>query len=160
MKRRKLPPSDIDKAIERLLKIRPRSVGELRQRLLWKGFPEEEVERALDRLRAAGILDDRAFAQWWIEQRAVTRPMGAYGLRMELLGKRVEREVADYALAESGVKETELELAREALGRRLHRFAKLDPHTRRRRIAEFLSRRGFASGTISDIMRTLDKDRS
>lgn len=146
---------DIFQVIERLLKIRPRSVGELRHRLREKGFDVELVETVLKELESKNILNDRAFADWWITQRSSLKPTGAFGLLMELKEKKVEDETAQQAILKSGVKESELELAQEALGRRLSRYNRLDLTTRRRRIVDFLRRRGFSSGTITSIIKSI-----
>jgi len=140
-------------SVERLLKIRPRSVGELRQRLRGKGFDREIVEAVLKEFEAKGVLDDRAFASWWITQRSSFKPTGAFGLLMELKQKRVQEETAKQAILQSGVTETEPELAREALKSRLPRYSRLDPVTSRRRIIDFLSRRGFSRQVIWEIMQ-------
>lgn len=132
-------------------------MGELRRRLILKGFDSDQVEAVLKELETKKILDDRAFALWWITQRSTLRPTGSFGLLMELRQKMVGEETAKRAVAESGVKEAEAELAREALQGRLARYLRLDPMTRRRRITGFLARRGFSSDTTSAIMRSLEK---
>lgn len=143
-------------AAERLLKVRPRSVGELRERLARKGFLREDIEGVIDRLQQKGVLDDRAFARWWIGQRAVLKPKGAFGLLMELRAKRVDRETIQQALAETGVPEAEFELAQEALKPRLARLARLDPLRGKRKVHDFLARRGFSRDVISEIIRSLE----
>src|ERR1700719_1332344 len=45
---------ELSEAAWRLLARRPRTRGELRERLLRRGLPEEPVEQYLDRLAAAG----------------------------------------------------------------------------------------------------------
>jgi regulatory protein len=149
------PSKDIILDAERLLKVRPRSVGELRDRLLRKGYAPDVVDTVLGGLEKTGVLDDRAFARWWIEQRSNFRPTGPFGLSMELKGKRVTKETVQAAIAESGVQGAELELAKGALEPRLARYRRLDHLTKRRRIAGFLARRGFSSRVISEIIGSL-----
>ncbi len=143
-------------AAERLLKIRPRSIGELRSRLSLRGFEPEAVDHAINRLKKAGLLDDAAFASWWIGQRTLLHPAGVYRLRQELRAKRIDRATIDQAISASGVAESELELAAEALKGRLPYYARLDRMTCRRRLAGFLSRRGFANEVISIIIKSIE----
>ena len=149
--------SDPWRAAERLLKVRPRSVGELRERLIRKGFLPEDIETAIDRLQKAGLLDDRAFARWWIAQRSTLKPTGAFGLSMELRAKRIDRDTIQQALAETGVKEAELELAREALEPRVTRFKRFAPDLGKKKAGEFLARRGFSREVIWEIMRDWER---
>jgi regulatory protein len=155
MPRHRKQPTKITSVIERLLKVRPRSVGELRDRLTRKGFDANLVGQTLETLQKSGILNDHAFALWWVAQRIRLRPRGAYRLLMELREKKIDRETAQKALLESGVREIEKELAYEAIRSRLPRLARLDPVTRRRRLIGFLGRRGFSAETISAIMDSL-----
>ena len=153
--RQRKPNKDIFLSVERLLKVRPRSVGELRDRLLRKGFEPDAVQTVLGGLEKSGILNDRAFSRWWIERRSNFRPTGPFGLSMELKGKRVAKETIEQTITESGVKDVELELAKAALEPRLARYNRLDVLTRKRRIAGFLARRGFSSRVISEIIGSL-----
>jgi SOS response regulatory protein OraA/RecX len=57
------------KAAARFLELRSRSVGEVRRHLLAAAFPEPLIEDAIARLLELGMLDDRAFAQAWVESR-------------------------------------------------------------------------------------------
>jgi regulatory protein len=155
MHKRPSRPSDITKAVKRLLKIRPRSVGELQERLARKGFSLEVVEAVLTRLTQRNILNDRAFARWWIAQRTKIAPKGPFALRRELVQKKIAEDVIAEVLAESGIATMEDELAREVLGKRVARYRRFPPNVRRRRIAGVLSRRGFSSETISGILKGL-----
>lgn len=125
-------------------------------RLRVKGYSDDAVDAVIGRLTKAGILNDAAFASWWIGQRTLLKPTGVFGLTRELRDKRIDRPVIDRAITTSGVKEAELELATEALKGRESYYSRFDPITRRRRIAGFLARRGFANEVISEIIRSWD----
>jgi regulatory protein len=57
-----------DKAL-RFLEPRPRSAREVRQHLQKKKIEGDVIERVIERLRGAGLLDDAAFAKYWVENR-------------------------------------------------------------------------------------------
>ena len=88
------------KAAARFLELRSRSVGEVRRHLLAAAFPEPLIEDAIARLLELGMLDDRAFAQAWVESRDRARPRGEAALRRELALKGIDRETAAAVLAE------------------------------------------------------------
>ncbi|MBF6591574.1 MAG: RecX family transcriptional regulator, partial [Ktedonobacterales bacterium] len=73
----------------RFLAARPRSRAEVRRRLLQPRpnrppIPAELAERVLDRLERMRLLDDQAFADFWVEQRERFSPRAAYALTREL----------------------------------------------------------------------------
>jgi regulatory protein len=87
-------------AAARVLELRSRSVGEVRWHLRGAAFPEPLVEGAIARLLELGVLDDRAFAQAWVESRDRARPRGEAALRRELALKGIDRETVAAVLAE------------------------------------------------------------
>lgn len=134
----------------RLLALRLRSEGEVRDRLRRRGFSEAAADDVVEDLRGAGALDDRRFAEAWVRGRQALRPTGRMRLRWELRQKRVPAEVIEDAVAGAG---DELEAAREAARRRLPALRGLDRDTQRRRLGGFLQRRGFAGGTVVRVLR-------
>ena len=58
------------------LKTRFKSVKELKDSLLKKQYPQEYVDRAIDKLLKQGYLDDSSFAKAYINQQLVTTSKG------------------------------------------------------------------------------------
>jgi len=129
----------------RLLSIRPRSVREIIDRLARKGYDLQAVDSVVADLAELGLLDDAKFAKLWIESRTALRPMGASRLRAELARKGVARGLIDQALADSSKDRDEEVAAMELASRKLRSLRSLDPAVARRRLAGFLSRRGFSA---------------
>src|SRR3712207_1206850 len=87
-----------DRAV-RLLAAKPRSVAELRERLLEKSWTNAEiVEAALAKLQEYGYLNDERFAYGYASYRVRQRPVGRERLKRDLQFKKVGRETADEAL--------------------------------------------------------------
>ncbi|RME37475.1 MAG: regulatory protein RecX, partial [Deltaproteobacteria bacterium] len=63
MARQPKAPPDAWQLALRLLTRRDYSSCELTARLRQRGCPQEEIEKALDRLQQLGYLDDRRYAQ-------------------------------------------------------------------------------------------------
>ncbi len=132
----------VERAVQRamdLLSYRPRSEAEIRRRLRKRGHDEATIGEALTRLRRVGLLDDEAFARYWVENRFQFNPRGVMALRQELRQKGVEDRIIETVLAEYD-EETAAARAVERAMRRLHH---LDGPTLRRRLSEHLRRRGF-----------------
>lgn len=150
------PGTAYDVAV-RYLASRPRSVAEIHRHLRGKRFDDETIAKAIDKLRAQRYVDDEAFARYWLEQRERFRPRGDRGLRSELLGKGISRDVVDLVLGERAP-DADVEQAKRALSRPMTRWATLGPPERKRKIHAYLAARGFDYGTIEEVIRaTVDE---
>jgi regulatory protein len=144
----------------RLLAIRPRSVEELRARLVQHRIPRNTLGTVIAELEAQGYLDDLAFARSWIAARAGSRAYGIGRLRLELRRKGVPAAVVDQAVQEASAADPDLGAAEERsalalVERRLPAYRRLTPEQRARRLAALLSRRGFARSTVVRALRTI-----
>ena len=135
----------------RLLAYRPRSEAELRTRLARRGLPPGIVEEAMEHLREQGLLDDDAFARYWVEARQRSSPRGRRLLRRELLAKGIAAETAHEAVAVAA----EEEAARRAAEKKARSLHNLDHPTFRRRLGQFLLRRGFPYDTARALVEEL-----
>jgi len=133
----------------KLLLNRPRAVLELTDRLQRKGFSPDAIDDTIRYFAARGLLDDRAFAAWWVEQRQLFRPMGRRRLMRELELHGVSREVCEEVLADLD-EEAEFQQALSVAAKRLGRVpVRCDARAAaRRRLAGFLERRGFSPAVV------------
>ncbi len=142
----------------RLLAVRPRSTAELRARLRQRRVPDDQIRAVLDDLTQAGYLDDLAFARAWVTGRMASRPCGLGRLRWELRDKGIAPAMIEQAIREACGEEdlasAEERCARALAARRSSAYRRLAPEARMRRLAGFLQRRGFAAGTIAQVLRT------
>jgi len=145
---------EVEKAYERALNFlsyRPRSEAEVRRNLRRKGLDDEVVEAVVDRLVRAGLLDDEAFARYWVENRLQFNPRGIRGLRYELRKKGVPDEIIADVLAELDEEAAARTVAESAI----RRFASLPPVEFRRRLGAYLARRGFAYAVIQPLIEEI-----
>jgi len=138
------------------LGYRPRSSAELRRYLGGKGVPAQVSDEVLQRLSAAGFVDDLAFARYWVENREAFNPRGRRLLRQELLQKGVGDELVAEAVAEVNEEES----AYRAGVEQASRYAGLDDGLFRQRMHNFLRRRGFAYEVIGETISSLLRHRT
>jgi regulatory protein len=139
-------------AAVRYLGNRPRSVAEIRKHLRAAHYADDQIDGAIDKLRAMRYVDDLDFAKYWIEQRAKFRPKGDRALISELTMKGVARETIDIALGELSP-DSEVERAMSAVVRPLTRWRGLSRAELRRKIHAYLAQRGFDYDVIEEVIR-------
>ena len=138
-----------------LLRQRPRSEHEIRERLRLKGYKEAIVEDIVALLKKAGDIDDTRFARLWVESRMHLNPAGDVVLKYELKEKGVSEDIIEATLAEKAGKFDEYEVAFSMAKERFERFKKLDRQKAMKRVYDFLVRRGFKYDTVRRIIETL-----
>ncbi|MBO9325951.1 MAG: regulatory protein RecX [Roseiflexus sp.] len=152
----------IERAVQtalRAIESRPRSVAEVRGYLQRKGFSSETVNAAIERLQRSGLLDDAAFARFWIENRQTCRPRGRHALAEELRRKGVNAEVVAVAL-DTSLTDDETERAEMLARAAMRRYATVaDYQTFVRRLSGYLQRRGFSVDVILPIIERLWRER-
>jgi regulatory protein len=144
----------VEKAKEKALNFityRPRSVAEVERKLRDKGFDESVTTRVVERLQAVDLLDDMAFARYWVEQRETFKPRSRLALQQELREKGVARSVIEAVL--SDVDETAA--ARRAAQKQLYRWSNLAEAEFRKKLGGFLQRRGFHYEIVREITEEL-----
>ena len=136
-----------------LISRRPRSVREIEQYLRRKAYSEAVQERVCHDLQAVGLLDDEAFARYWVEQRETFKPRSHRALRQELMQKGISRQIITTVLATVD----ELAAARRAAQKRVHRWGHLPEDDFRAKLGGYLQRRGFHYDIIRQITEELWK---
>lgn len=159
----KARPLSLDKARERtfqravkLLAAKPRSVAELRERLLEKQWTNAEiVEAVILRLREYGYLNDERFAFGYASFRVRQKPVGRTRLARDLALKKVARETADEAIKLVFEETPEVELIDRAIEKRLR--LRGHPHSRAetKSLFDHLLRLGFSYDLVTNKVRAI-----
>lgn len=146
------------------LSYRPRTHHEIRRKLAGRGFSEDVIEAAIERLDVVGLVDDPAFVASYVRDRISHRPMGVRRMVNELYAKGIPREVAvpviESVLREEGVDERQLA---QAVAERKYRAirARCEPDAVvGRRLRDHLARRGFNPGLAREVAREVIDGRS
>ena len=138
-------------AADRLLSFRPRSEHELRQKLAHKGYDAATVAASLKYLKEHGLVDDAAFARYWAENRASFSPRSQRLVQLELRQKGVTADVAEETSSEVDDEEG----AYAAGAKKASRLDMSDYEEFRRRLGEYLRRRGFGYDVINRSVKRL-----
>ena len=138
----------------RLLKLRPRATGELIQKLELKGYAHAAIDPLIDELTRAGFLDDAAFALAWMRSR-LNRPHGLRRITRELSDKGIDRDLIQSSWEDLRQDYDELNVVRALAQKRLNAYPNIDPMKRKKRVMDYLARRGFNLDTIMKVIKEL-----
>lgn len=150
----------------KLLAAKPRSVAELRERLLEKQWTNEAVvEAVILKLGEYGYLNDERFAYGYASYKVRQKPVGRQRLQRDLHMKKVDRETADEAIKQVFAETPEEELLDRAIEKRTR--LRGQPRTRAevKSLYDHLLRAGFSYELVARKVRAasdanLDEDES
>ncbi len=141
--------------IERLSCVREQSSTALRRRLVREGFSEDDVQAAIGRALACGLVDDGRYAEVLVRSR-LSQGRGRHGIEAELadvgIGADEAAAIVDEALddgcGQAGREESEIERALVLLDRHPPRSKNLREGAYRR-----LVQKGYSSSVASSAAR-------
>jgi len=134
--------------VYRFLSFRPRSEKEITDYFKKRKIADDITQKLFKILREQQLIDDFAFAQWWVEQRENFRPKGKIGLKVELKQKGINTQIIEKIL----IQVDEIALAKKAVQKKIKIYKKLPPKEFYQKISTFLSSRGFSWPTIKKII--------
>ncbi len=142
-------------AAHQYLGYRPRSEVEVRSRLKRRGFDGDCIEAVMARLKEQGLVDDMAFAQFWKENRESFRPRSQRLTRLELRRMGVISDIIDEVVA--GVDDSDS--AYQAASQKTRHWSLSDYQGFRRRLGDYLRRRGFNFEVIKHTVERIWQER-
>jgi regulatory protein len=140
------------------LGYRARTAQEVRQKLARSGFDEAVAEDAVARLGELGYLDDAAYARAYVQARFRNRSYGPGRLRADLRRRGVADGLIDAALGALVEEADMLEAARSHAEKRWPRLAaEADAFKRRKKLSDYLLRRGFSYDTARRVVEEFEE---
>ena len=158
---------DVDRSRERtmnravkLLAAKPRSVRELRERLLEKLWTDEAiVDGVIEKLKDYKYLDDEQFARDLAVSKLRQKPQGKRRLQQSMSQKKLDKEIVDQAISEAFEKLPEEDLIDHAIAKRLRPKGKPETREDTQKIYAFLARQGFGFDLIREKMSSIAEGR-
>ena len=143
----------------RLLAASPKSGQELKRKLTGKGYSAEAIDQALSNLKTQGILDDTAYAKDLMSRLTLGKCVGRHKIAFELKRHGISKKISD-ELLETLSNEDETGRALEQARLKWAGWSKLDPQKRKKRLYDFLIRKGYDFQIAQDILQKLSKESS
>lgn len=173
MRRKRRPIDDSDRVVRdressrertmnramRLLAARPRSVAELRERLLEKPWTDKRiVDSVIEKLKGYNYLDDEQYARDLALSKLRSLPQGKRRLLHAIAQKPLDRSLIEAAVAEAYEEIPESELLDQAIAKRLRLRGAPRSRDERKKFLDHLLRRGFSYDLIRDRLPAISND--
>lgn len=144
----------------KLLAAKPRSIGEIRERLLEKLWTDEAiVDRVIEKLKEYKYLDDEQYARELAVSKLRQKPQGKRRLQQSMSQKRLDKETVASAIAEAFEKLPEDELIDQAIAKRVRIKGKPETREDTKKFYDHLLRQGFGFDLIREKISALSKER-
>ena len=141
-----------------LLAAKPRSVKELRERLLEKEWTNGAiVDEVLEKLKEYDYLDDEQYAKTLASSKLRQKPMGKRLLKQRLSQKKLDKETIEQAIEKVYENTPEDEVIERAIKKRLRIKGKPETREDSKKFYDYLLRQGFSYDLVSTKMREIGK---
>lgn len=142
----------------KLLAAKPRSIRELRERLLEKLWTNEAiVDRVIEKLKEYKYLDDEQFARDTALSKLRQKPQGKRRLQQSMSQKKLDKDVVATAIADAFEKMPEDGLIDLAIAKRLRLKGKPETREDTKKFYDHLLRQGFGFDLIREKMSEVAK---
>ena len=129
--------------------IKDRTIKEMRDKLIDKGYDDDEIENAIDKMLYYGYLNDKKYASLYISCNKGKK--GKKLITNELISKGIDKEDIQDAFEVADLDEASV--VKAIYDRRFKDMDIEDPKTRRK-ITSYFLRRGFSYDSINIIFLT------
>lgn len=134
------------------LSYKPRSINEVKKKLFSKKIAYSVIDLTIEKMKKYGYLDDEKYARDWIEERIRTRGFSPSKIKSELFLKGISKEIIENNLSEIYTPELEIKTAKRIAKKQMRKYKNLDEKVIKRRIINFLLRRGYNYSVIESIL--------
>ena len=128
----------------RLLAAKPRSIRELRERLLEKSWTDEAiVDGVIEKLKGYKYLDDEHYARETALSKLRQRPQGKRRLQQTMAQKKLDKETVAAAITEAFEQLPEADLIDTVIEKRLRLKGRPETREDTKKFYDHLLRQGF-----------------
>lgn len=141
------------------LSYRSRTEYEIRSKLRKDGFNEAIIENVITRLHELSYIDDDTFAVNYVRDRLNRKGHGPLRLKTDLRRLGISPEKVDRVLAKLTDSSRIVDKALEQARKRVKRLSREnDPLKKRRKLYNFLLRKGHTTDTVKEVLERLDQE--
>jgi SOS response regulatory protein OraA/RecX len=137
-----------------LLGLSMRTEQEMRRKMTLRGYTPEVVDQTIAKLYEEKLLDDRHYAEVYINSLKEYRTFGFYGIKKKLLEKRLPKNDIEELLEQELPLEEELKIAQKLLAKELGSDYKKSQFSQgqKQKLARKLQAKGFRVDVIAKLV--------
>lgn len=141
----------------KLIGVHLRTIFEIENKLKDKNFSQKVIDQTIVLLKDQGYLDDKQYAEAWIEERIKNRPSGRALCWKKLREKGIEKDIIDKILGQILDEKKEIKLALKLAQNKKAELKARQVHWKKipGRIGFFLQSRGFPTNIIIEVLEQL-----
>lgn len=130
-----------------------RTEHEVRNKLRQKRFLDEVIDEVISRFKELGYLNDENYASAFAKGRLRSKGHGPRRISQDLRKRGISKELISEVIEEVNEGDAQREAALQHAEKRWSRLAKeRDPYKRKKKLFDFLSRRGFNFDLIKSVV--------
>lgn len=149
------PESRALEAALRFLNFKPRTEGELHQKLTKLGFSQQVRENTCAYLQSLGLVDDERYTEEWILERSEKKRSSRKKILYELVSKGISKKLAEERLNQLYPPDLEVDKAAWVAQKFMRNNQDLSHEEMETKIKNFLFRKGFHGDAIKKVCRQL-----
>jgi regulatory protein len=134
-----------------LLNLRFRTDGEMREKMIQRGYTPEVIDSVLQQLTIEKLIDDDRYAEIFIENMKLYKYYGFFQMKNKLILIRLPRELIEEKLSELVTVDDERAIAKKYLKKEFGEIKNL-PREDRQKVMQRLARRGFRTDVITSLL--------
>lgn len=138
-----------------LLTYRMRSIRELREKLSQKKFSDAAIDQVIRDFVNVGLLNDFQFALAYVQTRLIQKPISRRLMSKELLQKGIS-DKETHAAIEERYSGSDFSIALNLAEKRIGRYKREESIQIKRKLSDFLTRRGFGWDVITEVLTELN----
>src|SRR3989344_588390 len=135
----------------RYLAVKSYSVGEISQKLRDKRLPQPLIMQVIRKLEELDFVNDRRYAQIYVENLKRYRYEGYYGIKKKLIGKKIPSDILEETLDSFYTPEEEAQVAARYAAK-----LKRQGRTTLEQLARALTSKGFRAACIRQAIKRAD----
>jgi regulatory protein len=127
-----------------LIKIRLRSEFELRQKMGQKKYLPKEIDETIGKLKKAGLIDDRFFAEQWLKSQLRYKADGKQILLYKIKKFGLDPEIVSVVYEKLEMEFSEEDRVCRIIESKMSHFARLSGYEKRQKMLAYPLRKGFS----------------
>lgn len=143
-----------------LLNLRLRTEGEMREKMLARGYIPKVIDSVMERLKGDKYVNDENYADIFLNNMILYKQYGYFHMKKKLILKKLPNELIENKLEELVDEKTEKEIAKRYLATVVTRnakdlekeIAKLD-YVGKQKLKQKLLMRGFRSSVVMKVIK-------